>query len=191
MALQRKRDGKNISAMSGSVYDFLDRIKLLSFSSDEKYDMMADAAREIISELKFKLLTAQQHERAKLRQEMETYTRSLQGGPLTDEQKQQMKLVSAEPLVPLSAADQAKLEGLIKAWQDATDAAKPDAQRAVLLALREIANANIPAAKDAFVANLNKLNAITTPRQLDQYRQLETARRNGNRPAPPNPGRGA
>jgi hypothetical protein len=96
----------------------------------------------------------------------------------TDEQKQQMKLISAEPAVPLSADDKTKMEGLIKTWEAAKDAAKPEAQRAVLLALRDIAGANIPAAKDTFVASVNKLGAITPPQQLDQYRQLEMARRN-------------
>src|SRR4051812_17793223 len=116
---------------------------------------------------------------------------SLRGMQFTDPQKQQMKLVSAEPPIPLSATDKTRLDGLVKAWESATDATKPDAQRAVLLALREVAKANLPAAKEAFVANVNKLSTIITPQQLDQYRQLETARRGGNRPSTPNTGRGA
>jgi hypothetical protein len=116
---------------------------------------------------------------------------SMRNMQFTDEQKQQMKLISAEPAVPLSADDKARLAGLIKTWEEAKDAAKAEAQRAVVQSIREIANANIPAAKDAFVANVNKLNSLVTPQQRDQYRQLETARRNGNRPAPNTPGRGA
>jgi len=116
---------------------------------------------------------------------------SLRGMQFTDEQKQQMKLVSAEPPLPLAAADKTRLIGLIKAWEGAKDPAKPEAQRAVLLAVREVAKANIPAGKEAFVANVNKLGTLITPQQLDQYRQLETARRSGNRPTPPSSGRGA
>jgi len=96
----------------------------------------------------------------------------------TDEQKQQMKLVVAEPALALSDGDKTKLAALIKTWEEAKDAAKAEAQRAVLAAVREIANTHIPAAKDAFVANVNKLHSIITSQQLDQYRQLEMARRN-------------
>ena len=116
---------------------------------------------------------------------------SMRNMQFTDEQKQQMKLISAEPVVPLSADDRSKLAALIKTWEDAKDAGKAEAQRAVLLAIRDIAKANIPAAKDAFVAGVNKLNSMTSPQQLDQYRQLETARRNGRPNPPPTPGRGA
>ena len=114
---------------------------------------------------------------------------TLRGMQFTDEQKEQMKLVGAEPPLPLAETERARLDGLIRAWESASDAARPEAQRAVLLALREIAGANLSAGRNAFVANVNKLGTIITPPQLDQYRQLETARRGGNRPAPS--GRGA
>ena len=109
----------------------------------------------------------------------------------TDEQKQQMKLVTAEPAIPLSDTDRKRFDGLIKAWEDAKDAAKAEAQRALLVAIREIAKANTPAAKAAFVANVNKLNQLITPQQIDQYRQIETARRNNNRPPTTNVTQGA
>ncbi|HEV8292209.1 MAG TPA: hypothetical protein VGP94_09810 [Tepidisphaeraceae bacterium] len=128
----------------------------------------------------------------KMAQRWSRGSNTLRGIEFTPEQKDQMKLVSAEPTLPLSPQDRTKLEGLIKAWEEAKDPAKPDAQRAVLLALREVAKANLPAGKDAFVASVNKLNSMLTPQQLDQYRQIEMARRNGNRPTPPaNTGRGA
>jgi hypothetical protein len=83
-----------------------------------------------------------------------------------------------------------RLNGLIKAWEDAKDSAKGEAQRAVLLAIREIAKANTPAARQAFVANVTKLTQLLTPEQLAQYRQIETARRN-NKPPTTAPSQGA
>lgn len=88
MALERKKAGKAISSMASSVYDFLDKLQLLQFDKDEKYDMMADAARELVGELRFKLITAPAHERMALRKDAEAYTAALTGGPLTDMQKQ-------------------------------------------------------------------------------------------------------
>ncbi|HEV8605861.1 MAG TPA: hypothetical protein VGQ99_10870 [Tepidisphaeraceae bacterium] len=114
--------------------------------------------------------------------------RSLQ---LTDEQRQQIKLVSLDPSLPLSDQDKSRLEALIKTWESANDTARPEAHKAVLLALREIAKTNLPAGKDAFVASINKLAGMLTPHQLDQYRQIEMARRNGNKPAAPTGGQGA
>jgi len=127
----------------------------------------------------------------KLAQRWSRGSNTLRGMQFTQEQKDQMKMVNAEPALPLSPQDKTKLEALIKAWEDAKDPAKPEAQRAVLLALREISKTNLPAGKDAFVASVNKLNELITPQQLDQYRQIEMARRNGNKPAPANTGRGA
>ena len=63
-------------------------------------------------------------------------------------------------------------------------------QRAVLIAVREIAKANTPAARQTFIANVTKLNQLLTPEQLAQYRQIETARRN-SRPATTAPSQGA
>src|SRR5439155_7848017 len=99
---------------------------------------------------------------------------SLRNMQFTDEQKQQMKLVIAEPVLPLSDADKTRLDGLIKTWEEAKDPAKAEAQRAVLLAIREISKANMPAGKQEFVANVTKLNQMITPQQLAQYRQIET-----------------
>jgi len=128
----------------------------------------------------------------KLAQRWSRGSNTLRGMQFTQEQKDQMKLVNAEPILPLSTQDRTKLDALIKEWEEAKDAAKPEAQRAVLLALRETAKTNLPAGKDAFVASVNRLNELLTPQQLDQYREIEMARRNGNKPTPPtNTGRGA
>jgi hypothetical protein len=94
MALQRKTVNKAISSMASSVYDFLDKLQLLKFTRDEKYDMMADAARELVGELKFKLLKAPGHERIALRREIGDYTAALTGGPLTGMQKQNIIRIS-------------------------------------------------------------------------------------------------
>jgi hypothetical protein len=107
---------------------------------------------------------------------------SLRTMQFTDEQKQQMKLVTAEPTLPLSTQEKTRLGGLIKTWEEANNTVKPEAQRAVLVAIREIAKANVPGAKQAFAANLTKLNQLLTPQQLDQYRQIEMARRNNKPP---------
>ncbi len=94
MALQRKTVAKPISTMASSVYDFLDKLQLLKFTKDEKYDMMADACRELVGELKFKLLTTPGHERIALRHNMSAYIAALTGGALTDEQKLQVVRIS-------------------------------------------------------------------------------------------------
>ncbi|MGN6398745.1 MAG: hypothetical protein ACTHMI_24470 [Mucilaginibacter sp.] len=73
LALQRKKDRKDVSTMAGSVYDFLDKLNLLNFSVNEKYDMMADAARELINELKFKLTLARSEDRPEIKKDLATY----------------------------------------------------------------------------------------------------------------------
>jgi len=90
MALERKKAGKPVSSMAASVYDFLDKLQLLHFTRDEKYDMMADAARLLINELKIKLLTAPAYQRPALKRDLGDYTTALTGGALTDGQKQQI-----------------------------------------------------------------------------------------------------
>ena len=170
-----KRDDGSIRAFSGNYSLFVTKGQMTLFCGSGEQWLSKD------QQLLFNM--AQRYNRG---------ASSMRNMQFTDEQKQQMKLVSTEPAVGMSADDKTKLAALIKTWEDAKDAAKAEAQRAVLLALRDIAKANIPAAKDAFVASVTKLNSLITPQQLDQYRQLETARRNGgNRPAPPNSGRGA
>jgi hypothetical protein len=73
-ALQRKKDKKDIAAISTSVYNFLDRLTLLHFTKNEKYDMMADATRELIAELKYKLILSPYVERAAIKKDIEAYT---------------------------------------------------------------------------------------------------------------------
>ena len=73
-ALQRKKDKKDISAISTSVYNFLDGLTLLQFTKNEKYDMMADATRELIAELKYKLILSPYVERAAIKKDIEAFT---------------------------------------------------------------------------------------------------------------------
>lgn len=73
-ALQRKKDKKDLSAISTSVYNFLDQLTLLHFTNDEKYDMMADATRELIDELKYKLIVSPYAERVAIKKDIEAYT---------------------------------------------------------------------------------------------------------------------
>ncbi|ASU33159.1 hypothetical protein MuYL_1261 [Mucilaginibacter xinganensis] len=73
-ALQRKKDKKDNSAIATVVYDFLDRIKLIQFTIAEKQDMMADAVRELIAELKYKLMISPYIERAAIKMDIEAYT---------------------------------------------------------------------------------------------------------------------
>src|SRR5213075_3217125 len=105
---------------------------------------------------------------------------------LTEPQKQQMKLVVAEATISMSDADRARLEGLIKTWEAASDAKRPEAQKNLLLAVREIAKKNMPAARAAYAANVEKLRGMMSQEQIEKYRQIEMARRgNGGGGAAP------
>ncbi|MDB5140485.1 MAG: hypothetical protein JWR12_2401 [Mucilaginibacter sp.] len=76
-AMQRKQDNRNIEVTASSVYGFLDELELIHFTVDEKYDMMADAVRELIQELKFKLTLARQNERMDIKNDLETYKKAI------------------------------------------------------------------------------------------------------------------
>jgi hypothetical protein len=92
-ALQRKKDKKDISAMSTSVYNFLDSIKLIEFTTREKNDMMADATREIIEELKYKQLLVPYIERAAIKKDIEAYRNAItEHAPVSDEQLTLVKM---------------------------------------------------------------------------------------------------
>ena len=94
MVLERKKCGKSFDSMAGTVYDFLDRLQLLQFTRDEKYDMMADACRVLVSELKYKLQNISGIERIPIKNDISAYTASLTGGGLTDTQKQEVVRIS-------------------------------------------------------------------------------------------------
>jgi hypothetical protein len=94
MVLERKKCGKSFDSMAGTVYDFLDRLGLLQFTRDEKYDMMADACRELVSELNYKLYNVSGTDRATIRRDISAYTASLTGDALTDKQKQEIIRIS-------------------------------------------------------------------------------------------------
>ncbi|HEV8379638.1 MAG TPA: hypothetical protein VGP99_12370 [Tepidisphaeraceae bacterium] len=95
------------------------------------------------------------------------------GVELTDEQRRQSKLVTADPLVPMDDSDRDKLEQLVGAWESASDAQKPAAQNALLEELRQVVKKNEKTARRAFVANIEKFAAMLTPQQMEQYRQMD------------------
>jgi hypothetical protein len=74
LAFERKKEGKDISGTSTTVYNFLDKLNLLQFTISEKKDMMADATRELIAELKYKLMISPPTERAAIKKDIEAYT---------------------------------------------------------------------------------------------------------------------
>lgn len=86
MAQQRKAAGKDYESMAPIVYDFLTRLKLLHYTNAEKYDMMADATRLIVDEIKIKLLMAAGYARYTLKKDIATYRDAINGGALSDEQ---------------------------------------------------------------------------------------------------------
>jgi len=94
MVLERKKCGQSFSSIAVTVYDFFDRLGLLQFTSDEKYDMMADACRELVSELKYKLFNARGVDRNTTKRDIKAYTAALTGGALTDEQNQHVIRIS-------------------------------------------------------------------------------------------------
>ena len=94
MVFGYKKCGKSFGSMAATVYDFLDRLQLLQFTRDEKYDMMADACRELLSELKYKLYNISGTDRITIKLDISAYTASLTGGALTDTQKQEVVRVS-------------------------------------------------------------------------------------------------
>ena len=170
-----KRDDGSIRAFSSNYYLTMtppNREMILRCSNGEQW------------------LSSDQQLIFKLAQRWSRGGNSLRTMQFTDEQKQQMKLVTAEPVLPMSAQDKTRLDGLIKSWEEAKDPAKSEAQRAALLAIREISKASLPGARGTFVATVSKLNQLMTPQQLDQYRQIEMARRS-NKPPTTAPSQGA
>jgi len=81
-ALERKKTGKDIAAMAPHVYNFLNQLQLLPFTGAEKYEMLAEAAKELIAELQLKLSVALAHERRALKHRVQTYHDALAGNAL-------------------------------------------------------------------------------------------------------------
>jgi hypothetical protein len=117
MVLERKKTGKSFAGMACTVYDFLDRLGLLHFSRDEKYDMMADACRELVGELKYQLINSPGVNRNAIRRDIAAYTASLTGGPLTDAQKQQVvrisKRLALDAFMQQVLLEELDLEGMV------------------------------------------------------------------------------
>lgn len=92
-ALQRKKDKKDVSAMATSVYNFLDQINLVVFTTREKNEMMTDATRELIEELKYKQLLVPYIERAAIKKDIEAYRNAItERAPVTAEQLTLVKM---------------------------------------------------------------------------------------------------
>lgn len=72
-ALQRKQERIDNAAIATAVYDFLDGIRLIRFTTREKQDMMADATRELIDELKYKLMVSPPAERTAIKRDIDAY----------------------------------------------------------------------------------------------------------------------
>jgi hypothetical protein len=76
-ALHRKTNSKDIEVIATSVYTFLDHLKLVTFSTGEKNDMMADAVRELINDLRLKLILANTTERPEIKRDIEALSMSI------------------------------------------------------------------------------------------------------------------
>jgi hypothetical protein len=118
-ALQRKKDKKDLSAISTSVYNFLDRLALLHFTNYEKYDMMADAARELIDELKYKLILSPYAERAAIKKDIEAYKAAItEHAQVNDRQltlvKMQAKKLALDAFLNNIILEEGDLGGLIE-----------------------------------------------------------------------------
>ena len=78
-----------------------------------------------------------------------------------------VRLFEAEPVIAMGEEDRARLEGLIKNWEGAGDAGRAEAQRNLLLAVREIAKKNLGSARGAYVAGVEKLRGMLTAQQIE------------------------
>jgi hypothetical protein len=75
-ALKLKVNRKGIDNLASSVYYFLNRLKLIPFTNAEKRDILADAQRELIVDLKFKL-TLPRTDRNAIKSDIAAYTKSV------------------------------------------------------------------------------------------------------------------
>jgi hypothetical protein len=119
LVLKYKKCGKSFDSMAATVYDFLDRLQLLQFTRDEKYDMMADACRELVGELKYKLQNISGIERVAIKNDISAYTASLTGGGLTNTQKQEVvrisKRLALDAFLQQVMLEELDLEGMVEA----------------------------------------------------------------------------
>lgn len=85
-ALQMRRERKDTSVIAPVVYNFLDGIGLINFTAAEKYDMLADATRELISELKYKLTLTPGDRRNAIKADLTAFKEAItQMEPLSNE----------------------------------------------------------------------------------------------------------
>lgn len=122
-ALQRKKDGKETSAIAPTVYNFLNGLQLIHFTKAEKYDMLADAVRELIGELKLKLIVAPRVERTGLKADIQAYKDALiQHASLNQQQYTQAimrsKKLALDAFFNNLMMDDGDLEALIESNRD-------------------------------------------------------------------------
>jgi hypothetical protein len=111
-ALQRKAACNDIEVIASTVYNFLDRIKLITFTAAEKYDMLADATRELIGELKFKLTLALPTERAAIKKDLEAYTLAITTHAALNERLYSLAKLRAKKLALGAFLNNVLLEGM-------------------------------------------------------------------------------
>ncbi|MBK0378610.1 hypothetical protein [Mucilaginibacter segetis] len=116
-ALERKRAGRDIGVMATTVYNFLNQLQLISFTADEKYDMLTEATQQLISELQLKLMTSPPYERIAHKRDIAAYRDALNGTPLDG--RLHLLVVNASKKLALDACladilmDEVDLEELI------------------------------------------------------------------------------
>jgi hypothetical protein len=98
MAFKRKTDRQDISAIAPAVYDFLDGLQLLEFTPAEKRDMMADATRELIDELKVKQTIARVSERNDIKKHLEAYKKAITEYAAVNNRQQTLVIIRAKKL---------------------------------------------------------------------------------------------
>ncbi|HVW98154.1 MAG TPA: hypothetical protein VHA56_19440 [Mucilaginibacter sp.] len=75
--LRYKAEGRDIAALAPAVYNFLDKLQLLPFTNAEKYDMLAEATRQLLGGLKQKLILGTAAELASAKADIDAYQRAL------------------------------------------------------------------------------------------------------------------
>ena len=111
-ALWRKMNGKDVEVISSSVYSFLDRLKLLPFTGSEKYDMMADATRELIAELKFKLTVAPPTVRPDIKKDIGAYTKAITEHAGLNDRLYKLTILRAKKLALDAFLNNVMMEGI-------------------------------------------------------------------------------
>ena len=86
---------------------------------------------------------------------------------LTPQQVEQLKAVPLPDGAVVPDADREKAMTLWKAWEAAAEPAKPEAEKAIVVELTQIAQRNAEATRQAHALFAGKIKPIFTPEQLD------------------------